>query len=303
MVLRDRPTKTFWRDDGSNLLFLLTNLTRFSRNKSIRQLIDEVVTVCPIEGNTHGATLLKAFEYYKFKISPGAKEWLETEARKNGDDWKNRWELFKEMNPWAEDFKAWRELYNHLMSGFLMSNETYSKIVEPWALKVLAEWQYCPLYDNKSKIKKINSGPIFFLTQLILCSSDWGAQKLSWGSKMISTASKAIKDWIITLQRPHRNMEIFVQLGLCQLILGEASPAVLERVISCWNSADPAKKKKGHLSKFRNYVISNWKHAHYTIHILVPSFCLLERKLRDEVLLSLLVYYYFILILFIILDG
>lgn len=151
-VVKSRLSKSFWKDEGSNLLFLLANLTRFSEDMTIRAQLDEAIELCPIEGYTHATTILKSLEYFeKMKISPSAKAWLEKQAKEEGSIWTDQWNLYKKVNPWADDFNNWRELYNIIMYGFLKSIDTYKQSVEPWALKILEEWKSCPIYVHGKK--------------------------------------------------------------------------------------------------------------------------------------------------------
>ncbi len=159
-----KPTpKCFWKSEGSNLFFLLANLTRFSANKGIRDLLDAVGQVWQIKDTAQVTILMKGLEYYDLKISIEDRNWTTDQAKKDSLIWQNQWELKKKVNPWAPDFKDWRSLYNIVMFGFVKPT-TYRNLIEPWALRIIADWRPCPFYINKSK--KINYGPIYFVTRL-----------------------------------------------------------------------------------------------------------------------------------------
>lgn len=275
------PPSRFLREEGSNIIHLFSVLTLFE--PKLVSLYREVSgSWCKIDA-CHAATIQRALDNQAFPLSIQEKRWLVKASAKNLQEWEEEWIVCKEINPFLDDQfdqkKEWRMLTMVMTFGFLNSPLLYQSRIEPWALSILEEWKTVILRYRKDIV---DPEPIYFFTHLIFCSSHYGSRNLTWSKKIKRIAMKITDNWMTSLKNPLRNIEPFLELGICKVILGGDGCQLRKFLMDLYLL--PIKQGR---SKFQHWSGGrNARHTDYHIHILVALFWLLDRKTASKSLLS-----------------
>lgn len=258
-------------------MFLVANLTRFK--PELRELFDSLKCskLWDIQFG-HATTLVKALAYRASPVNKNEDKHFKAVWPQYVKAWTLLWESTREMTSVSEKKQNWTNLMQVVWYGFLLSNGTYEKEIEPWALEFL----------NKEKIpkleyvyNKVDIGPIQFVTRLVFCSCDWGFAPLCWTEDKKSRVDELITEWITTLKFPEKNLLVFLELGICKLLLGDDGSTVLKVLhrLYCVPEPKKIKKIKNVPSIFHVHPRQQWRLEFYGIHTFIVLFLLLlERK-------------------------
>lgn len=276
----NNPPRRFLREEGSNLVHLFSVLTLFE--PKLVSLYRKVSgSWCKIDA-CHAATIQRALDNQVFPLSAEEKQWLVEESAKNMKEWEQDWLICKEINPFLDDQfnpnTEWRVLTIVMTFGFLNSPLLYQSRVEPWALSILVEWRNVVLRYRQNIV---DAEPIYFFTHLIFCSSHYGSRNITWSDKLKRIAMRITDNWMTSLRNPLRNIEPFLELGICKVILGGDGLQLRKFLMDL--SLLPIKQG---MSKFQRWSGGNARHTDYHIHMLVALFWLLDRKTASRSLLS-----------------
>lgn len=299
-VLNQRSIPKAWiRAEGPNMLFLLTNLSRFpdidvskDASKLWAKIGPEIASKEEADPGT-GATIFQAHKYCNF-LSPQEQGKYKKFLGEDVKHWKKSWSTtdVQNMKPFDEKFyrNKWSVYINLITFIWLTSKSFYQKHVEGWGIRVLRDWKLEAPLEKKGVIE---TGLIYFVTHLIFCSADWGHRALSWTRKDVLVASKVVNYLLDQVKKSkiERNIEPYLELTICKLIFGENTQEEKDYILSFWTKPIPphmkAKgKRKGLHSRWRRFVGKSWYNAETHIHILVALWLLLDLKITSQVRLS-----------------
>lgn len=301
--------KSFIKEEGANMLFLLLNLVRFSKI-DVASIASELWLKVKAEITTKedvlpgiGATIFKANEYHKFLSNPEVTKYKKL-FTKAGTYWREEWLRmeFLKMQPFDDKFKSneWSVYINAVTFISLTVPKLYQEQVEPWAIRVVGSWKFA---EQSVKHGVVDVGFIYFVTHLILSSSDWGYRTLSWSRANLAMISKVVNYLLqdVMKSKLNRNIEPYVELSMCKIILREDTKEQTSCIMSFWSKpvVKQKSKKAAPYSKWRRFAGQHWYIAEYHVNFLVAQYFLLDLNVKISLQVRIIIIIIIIILIFI----
>lgn len=273
-LILDNPPRKFLKEEGANVLFLFSVITRL--DPQLETVFQELATVWRrAKFTSHVPAIIKTLQNHPFPLTHDEIHWLNSHQQKSLKSWGKEWMYCKTYSPFDKEFDQrsdWRVLTMCMTFGFLQSPSIYQSEIEPWAVGILERWRPVRLRYQRGVV---DPEPIYWLTHLIFCSTNYGLEDLNWSIKIKEKTLTIINQWI-KLENPVRNIEPLLELGISKILLG-GDASETPPLLQLWNT-----RNKVGQSRFKKLSGTNAYHSAYHIDILVALYCLLDSKSNRE---------------------